>query len=59
MVRFENDMNEGMQRTYDELVYQMGIEIQGQVENGGFVSGVWVSTHKICGSIFSRTLRSS
>ena len=39
MVRFENDMNQGMQRTYEELVFQMGIEMHRQVENSGFGSG--------------------
>ena len=36
MVRFENDMNQGMQRTYEELVLQMGIEMHRQAENSGF-----------------------
>ena len=36
--RFEEGMSMGMQRTYDELVYQMGIEAQRIRESGGLVS---------------------
>ena len=54
--RFEEGMSMGMQRTYDELVYQMGIEAQRIRE-----SGVWFqkgfSTHSVCGTISSKAPR--
>ena len=36
--RFKEGMSMGMQRTYDELVNQMGIEAQRIRESGGLVS---------------------
>ena len=50
MVRFENGMNEGMQRTYDELVYQMGIEMHRKWKMVVLVRGVGVQPTKYAGS---------